>query len=93
MNETKETKVIYFGSSRCGVCVAVEPGIKKLADMYGMLFEKISIEEKPEISGQHLVFTVPTVIVLFEGREILRESGFIDFENLKKTLSRISEFA
>lgn len=53
------------------------------------LFEKVGeiiIDDLIEVSGQFLVFSVPTILIMHEGREILRESRFIDFNKISRIL-------
>lgn len=49
----------------------------------------VDVDEQLLIKGQLLVFAYPTVLVMKNGREALRESKFIDFERVKKTLENI----
>ncbi|MDY0278677.1 MAG: hypothetical protein RBQ97_11405, partial [Acholeplasma sp.] len=45
---------------------------------------QLYLEDVELFQGQHLVFTVPTIIVFSESKEILRESRFIDFEKIQR---------
>jgi len=45
---------------------------------------QVYLDDVSLFQGQHLVFTVPTILVFSQGREILRESRFIDFEKIKR---------
>jgi hypothetical protein len=45
---------------------------------------ELYLEDVEMFQGQQLVFTVPTILVFSEGKEILRESRFIDFEKIKR---------
>jgi thioredoxin-like negative regulator of GroEL len=78
--------VLHFSSPPCGVCHVTLPRVEALANDYGWPVIDISIAKHPAVAGQRLVFTVPTVLVLLEGREILRESRFIDFDRLARIL-------
>lgn len=79
--------LVYFSSQNCNVCHAVLPKVMELVDEYPLEVAQVKVDELQEIAGQSLVFTVPTILVMFEGREILRESRFIDFAKLERTLS------
>lgn len=48
---------------------------------------KIDAEKFADIAGQHLIFTVPSILIFFEGKEVLRESRFIDFAKLDRMLN------
>lgn len=84
-----EPVVVYFSSEPCSVCHSVLPKLISLIDNYAVSFVKIKADTQPEICGQLLVFTVPTILVFYDGKEILRESRFIDFNNIEKMLSRL----
>ena len=45
---------------------------------------QVYLEDITIFSGQHLVFTVPTVLVFSNSQEILRESRFIDFSKIER---------
>ena len=71
--------ILYFSSEDCNICQAVFPKLMNLVELYPIKVAKINIDVQIEIAGQSLVFTVPTVLIFYEGREILRESRFILF--------------
>ncbi len=69
-------------------CVVCEPITQKLEmflqDYPSVHAYQIYLEDIPTFSGQQLVFTVPTIIVYSNEKEILRESRFIDFDRMKR---------
>ena len=87
----EEQVILYFSSRDCNVCHAVFPKVMNLVNNHPIKVVKLNIDEHVEIAGQLLVFTVPTILMIYEGREILRESRFIDFEKVKRTLLLIKE--
>ena len=90
--------LLYFSAEPCTVCHAMLPKLQKtLMEMGGaeegqdyhlLVMES---EKHPEICGQLLVFTVPTVLIFWEGREVLRESRFMDLNQVRRILSQIIE--
>jgi len=78
--------ILYFSSSDCNVCHAVFPKLMTLVDDHPIKVVKINIDDHVEIAGQLLIFTVPTILIMHEGREILRESRFIDFQKIDRIL-------
>lgn len=84
-----EPLIVHFASQSCAVCQAILPRLHQLATEYGIGLLSIDVAENPEIAGQMLVFTVPTVLLLWAGRELTRESRFVDFGNLERMLSLI----
>lgn len=81
--------VLYFSSETCNVCHSVLPKLISIIGDLPVLFIKVKADMQPEICGQLLVFTVPTILIFYEGKEILRESRFIDFNNIEKMLDRV----
>lgn len=73
------------------MCHDLFPKVLDIANIYGINILKIDINKIKLVAGQHLVFTVPTVLIMKEAKEILRESRFIDFQNLERVLAIITE--
>lgn len=82
-----KTVGLYFANSTWQVCNDVLPKVLAVTDQYQLPVLKIETKKHKTLSGQYLVFTVPTIILLHEGEEILRESRFIDFAQLDRILS------
>ena len=78
--------VLYFTTTSCNVCKSIFPKLEALMQDYTNPTIKIDAEQFPDIAGQHLIFTVPTILVFFEGKEVLRESRFIDFAKIERML-------
>ena len=84
--------VIHAKTKKCNVCVSVGAQLENLGTRFpGIPIREIYLEEIPLFQGQHLVFTVPTVIVFSEGKEILRESRFIDFKRIEKLFNAYAD--
>ncbi len=73
-----------FSTKGCSVCHAIGPRVKELADELEIPLIKVDIEDAPMISGQFNVFTVPTVLLFFRGREYHRQSRFIDLYEIRR---------
>lgn len=78
--------IMFFFTEECGVCHALLPRLKNLIEDYDIDLIEIDALKYPLISGQHQVFTVPTMLVWSEGREVQRESRFFNFEKISRTL-------
>ena len=81
----------YFSYPECNVCKNLKPKVEALiADYPGINFMYVNIQQHPEISGQYLVFAVPTIIFFEKGKEIKRFSRYFSLGELKNFLTRIS---
>jgi thioredoxin len=80
----------YFSHDECNVCKVLKPKIIQLleSNFPKINFVYINIKETPEISSQQSVFTVPTIISYFGGKEFFRKSRSIGIEELRNELDR-----
>jgi thioredoxin-like negative regulator of GroEL len=82
---TTEIVVTYFSYPECNVCKVLRPKVENYLEQYDNIeFLYIDTHLTPEVSGQYLVFAVPTIIVFLDGREVKRFSrhfSMIEFEN------------
>ncbi len=79
--------VAYVSRPSCGVCVALKPKIEGLLAQYGVPGVYVDAEAHPAVAGQRVVFTVPTVLVFDEGREVGRFSRHMSLSDVERLLS------
>ena len=91
-NEIKSNpaSAFYFSAPHCNVCKVLKPKILDMLDENYPEFRVfyIDIEKSPLIAGQLRIFSIPTLLIFFEGKEYYRISRNISVEELKKTLER-----
>lgn len=92
-NELKvqENKVslFYFTSKTCPVCHALLPKVQQLASLYPQVFAAhIDIEKIPRAQGEFMVFSAPTLLLFWEGKEIFRQSRFIRLEEVEQYIQK-----
>ena len=80
----------YLSTPECNVCRILKP---KIVTMFETLFPQmefyyINLAEAKEISGQLSVFSVPTILVYFEGRELIRVSRIVNLNELQNQIER-----
>ncbi|WP_422486926.1 thioredoxin family protein [Gudongella sp. DL1XJH-153] len=85
----KETHILYFSSENCNVCHSVFPKLVELTSEYDVEIGRIDVNKNVKIAGQHLIFSIPTILIFNEGKEVVRESRFVDFEKISRTLQLI----
>lgn len=79
--------VVYFGSDRCDVCAEDFPRFLDAVKGLNAGVIKVDLDLQKDISSQSLVFAVPTVLVFEGGREIFRESRFLDFNKIRRAVA------
>ena len=86
----QDAVMIYFSSESCSVCKVLKPKVKQMVDTsfprLNMIY--IDTEKSPVIAGQYRVFTIPTILIFFQGREQFRFSRNINMHELEKSISR-----
>lgn len=82
--------LVYFSSDSCSVCKVLKPKVEELLrDQFPkMKVRYVNTELSPLISGQFRVFTIPTLLICFEGKEQVRFSRNISLHQLEDALSR-----
>jgi thioredoxin-like negative regulator of GroEL len=80
----------YFSHEKCNVCKTLKP---KLAEYFSNHFPKIQkvyvdIEKLPELAAQYSIFTVPVILIFFEGKETYRKARAIGVQELAELVER-----
>jgi len=86
----KRGLVLYFSNDMCSVCRVLKPKVEDLlADQFPeMGIRYIDTDKSPRLSGQYSVFTIPTILIFFDGKEQARLSRNISLHQLTETIER-----
>lgn len=93
MNEltsSSDAILLYFSHEQCNVCKVLLPKIKELVsnNFPKLELKYINTVEQAEIAAHFQVFTVPTVLIFFEGKEYYRFSRNIGLSQLEEAINR-----
>lgn len=88
--KTKPALMVYFSGANCSVCKSLHPKITSAFKKHYPLIEQLTIEveQYPKIAGQFNVFTLPTIIIYFDGAEINRKSRNLSVDGLLSEIQR-----
>lgn len=88
--ENEKGLLIYFSTDSCSVCKVLKPKVfellqgrfPKMASCY------VDTDKSPVLSGQHRIFSIPSILVFFEGKEYFRFSRSIGLYQLEEALDK-----
>ena len=75
--ESKEKVLIDFWASWCGPCRMVSPIVDEIAEESpaGVKVCKVNVDEQPEIAQQFQVMSIPTLLVMKDGKPVASSVG------------------
>jgi thioredoxin-like negative regulator of GroEL len=87
---TSRGVLFYFSNEMCSVCKVLKPRVSTLLKERFPLVRcgYIDTDKSPLLAGQHRVFTIPTILLFFEGKEQARFSRNISMVQLEEAISR-----
>ncbi len=78
----------YFSTPDCRVCQALRPKVGELLAREFPRMAGVYVDCGALAAGQYRVFSVPTLIVFFEGREWLRHGRSVGLADLRQAIGR-----
>ena len=87
-------ELFYFSTPDCNVCKVLKPKVEELLTKQFPLIKFVYVNtlNAKELAAQKNIFTVPTILFFFEGKEYLRKSRFVNLDELENELSRYYRF-
>ncbi|MFA5216151.1 thioredoxin family protein [Sulfuricurvum sp.] len=88
--DQNDAVMLYFSAPTCNVCHALKPKLVEaiITEFPIFMMESIDISEIPEIASHFSVFTIPTVLIFFQGREFLRKSRHMSVGEVVEDIRR-----
>ncbi|WP_077604007.1 thioredoxin family protein [Oceanobacillus sojae] len=81
---------LFVSRPDCSVCHAVLPKLRELLDNYPQIhLGHIDASKVEEVAEKFLIFTVPIMLLMIEGKEYIREDRFVRFDQLEEKLDQI----
>ena len=80
--------LIDFFATWCGPCKMLSPILKEVKDSLGdrISILKIDVDKNQQIASQYQVRGVPTMILFQNGKQLWRQSGVLNKEDIIKII-------
>lgn len=76
LKQSDKTVLIDFFAEWCGPCRMVGPIIEEIAnEREDIVVAKINVDEQPELAQQFNVYSIPTLVVMRDGKVVRQETG------------------
>ena len=87
---TKIPLIIEFGAVWCAPCKRLEPELMRYAGNWTrkMVLAHINVDENPGLAARFMVMGVPTVILLINGEQLERFSGFKPLQKMEDIFNK-----
>ncbi|MCG8698320.1 MAG: thioredoxin family protein, partial [Bacteroidales bacterium] len=84
--------LIDFYASWCAPCKKMMPIMDNIQKKYQdkIVVTKVDIEANKTLKGYHKIESVPTLILMKDGKEVWKHAGFITQNELEKVLTEKS---
>ena len=80
--KSEKPVLIDFWATWCGPCMRQGPIVEELA-AEGYTVGKVNVDEQPELARQFGVMSIPTLVVIKDGKEAKRLVGLTPKDTLK----------
>ncbi len=88
--EAENPVVVDFWAPWCGPCRMVSPIVEELSNEYSgkVRFAKMNTDDNEATATQFGIWSIPTLIIFKDGKEVNRLVGFAPKEQLKRQIDR-----
>lgn len=80
----KDRVLVDFYATWCGPCKMLGLVLEKFDDENVMPILKLDVDESKDVAERYKVFTIPTLIIFENGKEIKRKVGYQSLDELRK---------
>lgn len=80
-------EIIKFGQPCCGPCKAQAKILEQVGSKYGIKVTEVDVTEDEDMTLQYGIRTIPTCVVLEDGKEVARWVGLKTLADVEKIIN------
>ena len=89
MIATEDMLLLYFGNHVWGVCVDLEPKVRKMLGEYEKISSAyIDVDKNMDLAARYSMFVIPGILFYIQGKEFIRDAGTLSVPKLKSEIDR-----
>ena len=83
----KDFVMVIAKSHTCSACQTILKTLEtNISNLDEIEIHNVYVDDLDQFRGSHLVFSVPTVLIFSEGKELLRESRYINYAKVQRLI-------
>ena len=87
--KSEKPVLVDFYADWCGPCKMLSPVVDKLAEEHSEFkVVKVNVDENPDLAGSYQVMSIPTLVVIENGKEVNRSMGLQSKQDILNLVSR-----
>ena len=88
----KELVMIIAKSHTCSSCNTIANIMENNMNHFDKIDKyNIFVDDIDQFRGEHLIFSVPTVMIFSEGKELLRQSRYFDYAKIDRLIEMFAK--
>lgn len=88
--KSEKPVLVDFNATWCGPCRMMAPVLEELSNENDKFdFVAIDVDEEQDLAAEYGVMSIPCLVVFKDGKEVIRNVGFISKEKLESMLGDI----
>ena len=87
--KSEKPVLVDFYADWCGPCKMLSPVVDKLAEEHSEFkVVKVNVDENPDLASNYQVMSIPTLVVIENGKEVNRSMGLQSKQDILNIVSR-----